>query len=295
MSVVKRVKENVHRKVLVVDDSPSCRIVLSRYLSRQNLQVLEAKSAEEALEIIKREQDIFLIITDQNMGGMKGSDMIGEIRVNYARTDLAIIGISASNDKRLNALFLKSGANDFFAKPFSYEELFCRVTQNIDSVVLNKILADSASLDSISGTSNASHLMRMGNFFHHNLLRDNIDYAIICLQLLGFEELTSEHGLEVGEELLKHAGSQLMNVTRQSDAVARVSHSEFCLLCIGVEPATEKTVLTRVIDSIEKTPLVYEGVTHHLKLATHLSYPVAADFSTDLKEARQALKRMQSR
>lgn len=289
VSIVKRVKENVNRKVMVVDDSPSCRLVLSRYLSRQCLNVVEAESAEQALVLLEEEPDVCLIITDQNMDGMTGSEMISMIRGKRSRTELAIIGVSASNNKNLNALFLKSGANDFFAKPYSYEELFCRVAQNIDAVILQRELKENAALDTLTECYSRKYLMRMGEIFHKNFQRNNVKYAICCLKIRCFELLNDAHGPHVGEAALRYASQRLKRVLRQSDIVARVGGAEFCLLCIGVEVETANIVITRLIKSIEENTFECDGETFSIKCYAYVSHPESDTFLDCLKLARQKM------
>jgi response regulator RpfG family c-di-GMP phosphodiesterase len=63
-------------KVLVVDDEPANLRMLERLL-RKDYQVMTAASGEEALEILSREA-MDLIITDQRMPGMSGTDLLRE-------------------------------------------------------------------------------------------------------------------------------------------------------------------------------------------------------------------------
>lgn len=289
ISIVRRVKDNLNRKVMVVDDSRSCRLVLARYLARQSLTVIEAESAEEALSILEKQPEICLIITDQNMDGMTGADMIVQIRGKHPRTELAIIGVSASNNKSLNALFLKSGANDFFAKPFSYEELFCRVTQNIDAVVLQKQLRESAALDTLTNCYSRKYLMRTGDIFHKNYQRNNVKYVICCMKIIGFEALNDEHGPHVGEEALRHASERLNSVLRQSDIVARVGGAEFCLLCIGVEVETAHIVISRLVQSVENNAFECDDESFYIKVDAYVSHPRCDTFGDCLKDARQRM------
>src|SRR3546814_1459976 len=49
--------------------------------------------------------------------------------------ELRIIGVSSSSDRLLSARFLKAGGNDFMLRPFIDEEFYCRVNQNLDTLV----------------------------------------------------------------------------------------------------------------------------------------------------------------
>lgn len=288
-AVVKRVRGNVHRTVLVVDDSPSCRLVLGRYLERQSLNVIEANSAEEAIRVIEEKPEICLVITDQNMGGMTGADMIVHLRIKHPRNTLAIIGVSASDNKELNALFLKSGANDFFSKPFSYEELFCRVTQNIDAVVLHKQLSENADLDPISNTFTRKYLMRMGHTIHSNYRRSNVSYVLCFLKIKEFQHVSDTLGPHVGEEALNHVGGRLSGCLRQTDIVARVGGAEFCVLCLGVDTKSAKLMLYRMHRQVTDTGFNCDGHQLKLSIAAVLHQPDEGDFEDNVNAARRSL------
>lgn len=117
-TLVRRIHRNRGVKVLVVDDSRSFRAYLAKLLELHRLQVLQAGSGREALEIMKSDPGVDLVITDYNMPEMDGLALIGALRQRYPRSELAIIGLSEQNSSALSARLLKNGANDFVAKSF---------------------------------------------------------------------------------------------------------------------------------------------------------------------------------
>ena len=48
---------------------------------------------------------------------------------------MRIIGVSSSSNRLLSARFLKAGGNDFMLRPFIDEEFYCRVNQNLDTLI----------------------------------------------------------------------------------------------------------------------------------------------------------------
>ncbi|MBU1247969.1 MAG: response regulator [Proteobacteria bacterium] len=141
-----RLRKNRGVKVLLVDDSRSARSYVRVLLNRYMFQVIEAASGQEALETLKKESDIKLVITDFEMEGMNGVDLTSEIRARYSREQLAIIGISARTDKTLSVQFIKQGADDFLDKPFENEEFFCRVLHNVETIENHQRLLELAML-----------------------------------------------------------------------------------------------------------------------------------------------------
>lgn len=129
---VERLYRNRLVKALVVDDSGTQRGVVKRMLAVQCISCLEAADGVAALEVLERENDIRLIITDFNMPRMDGIGLVQEVRKKHTISQLAVIGLSSVGSGPLTAQFLKNGANDFLTKPFEAEEFYWRVNQTLN-------------------------------------------------------------------------------------------------------------------------------------------------------------------
>lgn len=128
---IDRLDKNRNTKVLVVDDSISYRAYLKRLLKIRNYTVLEASNGQQALDMLGNQTDIRMVITDYMMPDMDGISLTQKLRSRFKPSQLAILGVSASDDIVLSARFLKAGASDYLRKPFSIEEFNCRISQNI--------------------------------------------------------------------------------------------------------------------------------------------------------------------
>jgi PleD family two-component response regulator len=126
---------NHRHHVLIVDDSATARALLSSRLKRYNFRVSVAENGMKALDILKAHRDIGLMITDYNMPDIDGFELTRRIRANIGSHELRIIGVSSSTNRLLSARFLKAGGNDFILRPFIDEEFYCRVNQNLDTLL----------------------------------------------------------------------------------------------------------------------------------------------------------------
>ncbi|MDR6756492.1 PleD family two-component response regulator [Mycoplana sp. BE70] len=126
---------NHRHHVLIVDDSPTARALLTTRLKRYNFRVSTADSGAAALSILKANPDIGLMVTDYNMPDIDGFELTRRIRTSIGSHQLRIIGVSSSTDRLLSARFLKAGGNDFMLRPFIDEEFYCRVNQNLDTLM----------------------------------------------------------------------------------------------------------------------------------------------------------------
>lgn len=119
----KSVKEELSAvRILVVDDNPEIREILSILLGGEGYMVDEAKNGDEALTGIKG-KDYDLIILDIMMPGMNGYQTCLEIRKNNNAPILFLSARTKEGDKMLG---FSSGGDDYLAKPFSYNELVSR-------------------------------------------------------------------------------------------------------------------------------------------------------------------------
>lgn len=102
------------KKILVVDDEKEIRDVIKDYFSDTDYVIAEAASAEEALDIVKKES-IFVILVDIRLPGMSGLDLCRMIRTKYPLTSLfAITGYSSVYEL---ADCREAGCDDYFMKP----------------------------------------------------------------------------------------------------------------------------------------------------------------------------------
>ena len=126
---------NHRHHVLIVDDSATARALLSSRLKRYNFRVSVAENGAKALEILKANRDIGLMVTDYNMPDIDGFELTRRIRASIGSHELRIIGVSSSTNRLLSARFHKAGGNDFMLRPFIDEEFYCRVNQNLDTLL----------------------------------------------------------------------------------------------------------------------------------------------------------------
>jgi len=111
-------------KILVLDDEPDVRNLLSRILKEENYQVSEADTAENALKSIE-ESTPDLVIADINLPGMSGLDFFKLVKENHPQ--LPFIFLSGLTDEFDKVLGLELGAEDYITKPFGVRELKARI------------------------------------------------------------------------------------------------------------------------------------------------------------------------
>lgn len=109
-------------RILVVDDEPSLRDLITLTLEREGYAVTSRSSGEEALA--ERTQDYDLAILDVMLPGKDGFEVCRELR---RKSSLPIIMLTARSDTMDKVLGLELGADDYVTKPFEARELVARV------------------------------------------------------------------------------------------------------------------------------------------------------------------------
>src|SRR5271156_5828284 len=111
-------------RVLIVDDEPSFRKVLCTSLGAGGFTAEEARSGEEALELVEvRAFDMVLL--DVNMPGIGGVEACRRIRDQSPRAGIIMVTVRDLEDDKVQAL--EAGADDYVTKPFRLRELIARL------------------------------------------------------------------------------------------------------------------------------------------------------------------------
>ena len=110
------------KRVLVVDDEADMLWMLQRNLNKdmKDVEILAAESGEEALSILS-DKKVNLVISDINMPGMNGLDLLLEINNRYPQTGVIIMTAYPSNTYENQAML--GGSLRFIEKPFDIKEM----------------------------------------------------------------------------------------------------------------------------------------------------------------------------
>jgi hypothetical protein len=228
--MINRLSKNRQYKVLVVEDSLPFRNMIKKILTSLQFKVLAAAHGEEAMNYFADNPDINLIITDYRMPVKDGLEVLKEVRKEKDKNNLGVIVMTSPSEKTDASIFLKNGASDFIAKPFSKEELICRINNTIEAMEnINKI-ANFTNCDFLTGVYNR-------RFFYTDIeeyvkLAEEIDdsYAFSMIDIDHFKKINDTYGRDSGDNILKSIAKILIDNTKGSDIVARFGGDEFCVV-----------------------------------------------------------------
>jgi len=115
-------------KILVVDDEADVQpLFIQRFrkeIRDHDLEFDFALSGEEALAYLKeRHREVVLILSDINMPGMSGIELLTRIRHDYDTPPPVVMMITAYADEENHTQAMQNGANDFLTKPLDFNLL----------------------------------------------------------------------------------------------------------------------------------------------------------------------------
>ncbi len=243
---INRLSKNRYYKVMVVDDSTPMRNKIKQILLSQQFKVFAAAHGEEAMSYLADNPDIKLVLTDYNMPVMDGFELMGHIREKYSKNDLSVIAITGDGkDADTGAKFLKNGANDFIVKPFSKEELVCRVNNSIEFMENIKFMAKLANTDFLSGAYSRRYFYMDMKEYYKNC--SDQSFAVAMFDIDDFKKINDKFGHDIGDIIIQKLSSFLIGWISEGDLVARFGGEEFCVVLknINFDDAVKKVVSIR--------------------------------------------------
>lgn len=262
-----RLEKNKHIGVLVVDDSRVSRSKMVSLLSRHNFLTYSASGAKEALQILRDNSQIKLMITDQNMPDMSGIELVAEARKLYNKDELSIVGVSSDSSPALLARFIKSGANDYLTKPYCHEEFFCRVVQNVEHIEQIDAIRRAANSDYLTGLPNRRHFF---NQVATSMRRGLNEMSLALIDLDYFKSINDTYGHDFGDIVLKEIAKI---ITRHFSRfhVSRFGGEEFCIFFRDVGQQKAFELLEEFRKDVEKKVFKSRNVNHSCTLSIGLT------------------------
>ena len=115
-------------KILVVDDETDVKVLFEQRFRKEiksgEMELAFAFSGEDAIKYMQaNEHEAVLILSDINMPGMSGIELLRQIRVDHPSPNPKVMMITAYNDNDYYQQAIRNGANDFLTKPLDFSKL----------------------------------------------------------------------------------------------------------------------------------------------------------------------------
>lgn len=128
------------KKILIVDDSATDRLIIKKMLTKYS--ILTANDGLEAMHIINKHTDIDLIILDLNMPNMDGFEVLDKLRSDNRYKRLRTIILTNYDELENEIKGLKLGAVDYIRKPINMNSLKVRIDIHINLLEMQQLVED---------------------------------------------------------------------------------------------------------------------------------------------------------
>lgn len=282
--------------ILIVDDEENVISALKRIFVDDAINILSTTNALEGLELLKQNA-VKLVISDERMPGMSGSEFLAMIRHEYPHVVRVILTGHASIEAAMKAIN-EGEIYRFFIKPWNDYELRITVKAALEKFNLEEELRRREELikhmayhDTLTGLPNRLLL--------YDRLTKALEYAqryckmlsICFIDLDGFKAINDTFGHDTGDLLLKQVSERLKACVRKSDTVARMGGDEFVIMLQDIgEPEDAEITAGKILKELAKS-FVLSGKELFITVSIGLSlYPTDGTGIEDLmKKADTAM------
>lgn len=217
-------------RVLLVDDTPDNLHLLAAVLA-DDYDVLVATDGRSALERVRNEPQLDLVLLDLYMPGLDGYEVCRRLRDETPARTLPVIFVTADDDERAQTEGFAHGAVDFIVRPFSVPVVRARVRTHVELKRRSERLERLALLDGLTGIANRRSFDERYLHEWRRAVRNGRPLGLVLFDLDHFKRYNDTCGHPAGDDCLRRvARLGLDTIRRPGDLLARYGGEEFALL-----------------------------------------------------------------
>jgi len=249
---------NSETTVMVVEDDPISRDIVTHLLTRRGYRVVAVDEAAQALELISPE--IGVVVLDWMMPELDGLEICRRLKSDGLPGYHYVIMMTAKTEKDDIVQALEAGADDYMKKPVDHDELLARIKAGERIVRMERSLSDAyevardeAHRDQLTGLFNRRYFDEALAETVRRARRQCTSVALLMMDLDRFKEINDRHGHTVGDEVLRQVAKVVAQEARAGkDMPARYGGDEVAVIApdtnmLGAESLAER-IRTRVAE-----------------------------------------------
>ncbi len=252
--------------VLVIDDDPIVRHLITKVLSAQGHTVTTATSGKEGLKAIVQHCPP-VVITDWMMPEMDGLDLCRAVRRSdlLRKTYVIVLTAKTEPDNLLEAF--AAGADDYLAKPVDTRVLLARLGAAQRVIALQEIVEDDrndirhalaqlsvanrklehmAHYDQLTTLPNRRYALDRLDQEWDRARRTGVPLLCMLIDIDRFKRVNDNYGHDVGDVVLRSTGLTIQKNLRMSDVVCRFGGEEFLAICPAADLEEGKALGDRI-------------------------------------------------
>lgn len=107
-------------RVLVIDDDHAQRFLFAQLLRRANFEIVDVESGEAALDVLASDSRFDVVLTDMEMQGLCGTELVRELRQQYPHLPVVLMSVSAPGEWKDSEIIASS---IYLHKPFDRQQV----------------------------------------------------------------------------------------------------------------------------------------------------------------------------
>ncbi len=281
-------------RVLIVDDDSSVRNTIHEYIANAGFDPTAAASAEEALELLDK-NDFAVVITDIRLPGMGGLELTKVIK---QRNGADVIVVTGYSDDYSYEEAINIGASDFVIKPVRLEELLLRMRRVLKERQLStERTRMMEKLQKLATTDGLTKLYNSRSFYSQLELevdrfnRYKHPLSLLLLDIDNFKRFNDTFGHLEGDKVLVRFSQIIKDCLRINDSAYRYGGEEFTVILPETDGEKAKTVAQRIRSTLEAetfTPTPDQSAKITISIGVTQYFP-KEELSAFIRRADQAM------
>jgi len=281
--------ESTSYGVLVAEDDPIFRTILTRWLETWGYAVTIAEDGEQAWKILQQEAQPELLILDWVMPGVDGAELCHRIRARQRTPYQYILLVTAKDNTEDVVAGLGAGADDYLTKPFERNELRARLhvgkrilTLQDGLIRAREDLLFQATHDALTVIWNRRALLDLLQRELERASRSGGATGLLMLDLDHFKQVNDTYGHLAGDDVLREVAARIMQVIRSYDLVGRHGGEEFLVVLPGCDQSQALQSAERIRATIEAKPVIVDDSTIRVTVSIGATSAVSCTSEKDL-------------
>lgn len=251
--IVEKTLRNHQRKIIFFSNNDFNRKSIRQLLDIHRYTVIDVRNEAEIRRQLGTHPESSLVLIDYLSIEQDELALINSLRQQYRREDLAIAVVCDEQSTKSSARMLRAGATDVIYRQHQTDEFYYRVQQCVESIERVREIKYSATRDLLTGVYTRDYVFDIGEKLFASASRGDSPLAVAVIQIDNISDLTTTHGIDVSNEVLKETASLLSDEFRKNDVLARYSADTFICLATNVGSHNARMVFERVRQKLTKT------------------------------------------
>lgn len=249
-------------KILIADDDPTYRHVLSAALHKLGYNVEVARNGDDAWAALQRTDAAEMAILDWLMPGMTGPEICRKMRARENAKYVYAILLTGMSELEALVEGMEAGADDFIAKPYQFPELCARVRSGQRILNLQReLLAGRAQIeyladhDCLTGLWNRRAIMQRLAQELARAKREAKPLGVVIMDIDHFKQINDRYGHAGGDEVLQETARRMLETLRPYDGAGRFGGEEFLVYAANCDMAQTFACAERLREALSAAPM----------------------------------------